>query len=255
MRWGKSDQLRHAAQCSRLRFLRNGGRAYILDLEEELQRLGYDGMIDGLSAGEVVEGWKEAGWIEISPSSSELRLSEGGIEQLARWEDEDALWDRGTSSNEIHLAKRFKAGEPARNMRKLAQVIETGALETVHDPYIDSKALVTLQKLKELGVNISDSLRLLSAKKSAGTAAAALASFLRDLNTEMKSQWVVRTYDGVARPHRRFLILRDKTVITLGLSLNDLNKDEALERIPATDQHAIHDREFFENCWGNATPL
>ena len=115
MNWDKSQQLRHAAQCSGLRSLRGGQRAYILDLERELRNLGYDGLVVGLSAEEIVQGWTEKGWIKISPSGSELRLTEAGIEQFARWDEEDALWERG-ATEEIRFAKRLKAGEPATNL-------------------------------------------------------------------------------------------------------------------------------------------
>ena len=111
MNWDESYQLRHAAQCTRVRFLRDGQRGNILDLERELRELGYDGIIGSLSAERIVQLWKEKGWVEISPSGSELRLTNSGIEQFARWDEEDALWERGTT-DEIEFAKRLKAGEP-----------------------------------------------------------------------------------------------------------------------------------------------
>jgi hypothetical protein len=251
--WDKSQQLRHAAQCSSLRSLRSGQRAYILDLERELRNLGYDGLIEGLSDEEIVQGWTEKGWIKVSPSGSELRLTEAGIEQFARWEEEDALWERG-ATEEIRFSKRLKAGEPATNLRKLAQVIEPGTLVRVHDPYIDEKALETLQKLKGLGVDISKTLFLLTAPKT-GKAAASVNSFLRDLNDEIGTRWELRAYSGTTKPHRRFFILQDKSVITSGLSLNNMNKDEALDHLPMSADLAGYDREFFDNCWATALPL
>ena len=123
-------------------------------MERELRELGYDGIVVGLSAEEIVQLWKKKGWIEISPSGSELRLSTAGIEQFARWDEEDALWERGTT-DQIKFAKRRKAGEPATNLRKLVQIIQGETLTAVHDPHIDEKALETLQKLSGLGVDIS----------------------------------------------------------------------------------------------------
>jgi hypothetical protein len=251
--WDESHQLRHAAQCSRLSSLRGGQRANILDLERGLRDLGYDGMVEGLSAEEIVQGWTEKGWVRISPSGSELRLTEAGIEQFAQWEEEDVLWERGITE-EIKFAKRLKAGEPATNLRKLAQLIGGGTLTNVHDPYIDEKALETLQKLGGLGVDISKNLLVLTGPKL-GKAAASVSSFLGDLNVEMGTHWELRAYSGTTKPHRRFLILQDKSVVTCGLSLNNINKDEALDRLPARDDLADYDREFFNNCWGSATPL
>ena len=245
--------LDNAAQCSRVRFLRDGQRGNILDLERELRELGYDGIIGSLSAERIVQLWKEKGWVEISPSGSELRLTNSGIEQFARWDEEDALWERGTT-DEIEFAKRLKAGEPATNLRKLAQLIQGETLTAVHDPYLDERALETLQKLKGLGVGISENLRLLSVPKSE-KAAASVNSFLQDLNTELGGRWELRSYLGKTKAHRRFLILHDKSVVTSGLSLNNLNKDEALDRLPKGDELADYDRAFFEDCWKTAKPL
>jgi hypothetical protein len=253
MNWGESQQLRHAAQCSRLNALRAGGRANILDLERELRDLGYDGMIASLPAESIVQGWKDKGWIQISPSGFELRLTEAGIEQFAKWEEEDALWGRG-AREEIKLAKRLRAGEPATNLRKLAQIIEGSTLIRVHDPYIDEKALETLLKLRGLSVGISKDLLLLTVPK-APKAAGSLNSFLADLNSETSGRWELRGYSGTTKPHRRFLILQDSSVVTCGLSLNNINKDEVLDRLPAADVNAEYDRKFFDSSWRLAKPL
>ena len=100
----------------------------------------------------------------------------------------------------------------------------------------------------------SKNLRLLTASKS-GPATVPVASFLRDLNAELKSQWELRGYSGTVKPHRRFLILQDKRIITCGLSLNDVNKDEVLAQIPMGDELAKHDHDFFDKCWASATPV
>ena len=253
MNWNESKQLRHAAQCSRLHLLRNGQQIDILGLERELNSLGYTGLVGSLPAEDIVQGWTDKGWVKISPKGSELRLTEAGMEQFAQWEDENALWEQG-AAEEIRFGKRLKAGEPATNLRKLAQLIGSGILDSVHDPYIDEKALETLHKLKRLGVNVSKSLLLLTAPKPQ-KAAASVASFLRDLNTEIGSQWELRAFSGPTKPHRRFLILHDKSVVTCGLSLNNINKDEALDRVPKGDAYADYDHNFFDDSWKSATPV
>jgi hypothetical protein len=181
-------------------------------------------------------------------------LTEAGIEQFAQWKEEDSLWEQGATET-IKLAKRLKAGEPVTNLRKIKQIIGKGILTSVHDPYTDIKALETLHKLKSIDVGISKTLRLLTAAQKTSKAAALVASFLRDLNAELGSQWELRAYSGKTKPHRRFLILEDKTIITCGLSLNNINKDEALDRIPMGDELAKHDYELFEKCWAAATPV
>ena len=91
----KPAQLRHSAQYC-WRFLLNGQRKNILDLKKELEQIGYHGMIANLSAESIIHGWKDGGWIKISPNERELRLTEAGIEQFAQWKEEDSLWERGT---------------------------------------------------------------------------------------------------------------------------------------------------------------
>jgi hypothetical protein len=252
MSWDKARQLRNAAQYC-FRFRRKGQRHDILRLERELNPLRDIGM-ESLSSEGIIHGWMEAGWVKISPNGNELRLTEAGNEQLAQWEEEDSLWAQG-ATEEIKLAKRLKAGEPATNLRKIAQVIRNGTLICVHDPYITVDALLTLLKLGGLGVDICKDLHLLMAPLKAGKAVASIASYLRDLNTEMCSQWKLRSYTGTTKPHRRFLILQDKSVITCGLSLNNINKDEALDRISMGDNLADYDRNFFDKCWVSATPV
>jgi len=75
------------------------------------------------------------------------------------------------------------------------------------------------------------------------------------LNTEIHSQWELRAYLGETKSHRRFLILQDKSVVTCGLSLNNLNKDEALDRLPMGNDLADYDRSFFDECWRTAKRL
>lgn len=154
----------------------------------------------------------------------------------------------------IKLATRLKAGEPATNLQKIAQVIGKEALVCMHDPYIRVETLVNLQKLKGAGVTISKNLRLLTANKIGNSAKTAIVSFLKDLNKEMSSQWQLHTYTGTAKLHRRFLILEDNSVVIVGLSLNDIDKDEVLDRVPASSNDASHDCKFFEDCWTASTP-
>jgi hypothetical protein len=145
-------------------------------------------------------------------------------------------------------------GEPATNLRKLAQLIGDETLIGVHDPYLDEKALETLHKLMGLGVNVAEDLRLVTAPKGA-KAAASLEAFLSDSNTELKNRWEMRVYSGEAKPHRRLLILKNGGVVTFGLSLNNLNKDEVLDCLPAGDELAIYDQKLFESIWESAEPL
>jgi hypothetical protein len=109
-------------------------------------------------------------------------------------------------------------------------------------------SLQNVIKLGELGTLINPRLRVLGAAVSK-VDGQALAGYLHDLNSEKMTQWDVRTYATSEKPHRRFLVCADRTIITSGLSLNNLNKDEVLEVIPANDELARHDRDFFEEKW------
>ena len=155
----------------------------------------------------------------------------------------------------IKLATRLKAGEPATNLRKIAQVIGKEALVCLHDPYIRVATLEHLQILEGLDVIISKKLRLLTTDKIGNPSKAATVSFLKHLNNEMSSRWQLRAYTGTAIPHRRFLVLEDNSVIIVGPSLNDIDKDEVLGRVPAGSNDASHDCKLFEDCWAAAKTI
>ncbi len=250
MQWDKEAQLRHSAICV-WPGLTGGRRAEVLRIAERLQRLGYDGCVACLSADSILEGWKKAGWIEVSPNRSEIRLTANGEEQLALWWDEDRLWRSG-ERQELELPKRLKGGEPATNLRRICQVIGTRTIQCIHDPYTRVDSLQNLLKLSDLGAAISPDLRLLGAKLSR-IDGQTLAAFLQDINTEKCSHWEVRTYTTPEKPHRRFLICADGSIVTCGMSLNNLNKDEVLDLVPASDKRADHDLRFFQERWKLAT--
>jgi hypothetical protein len=86
-------------------------------------------------------------------------------------------------------------------------------------------------------------------------AAAAVSSFLADLNAEMGMHWELRAYPGATKPHRRFLVYKTEASSPCGLSLNNMNKDEALDNLSAGADLAEYDRNFFDNCWISAKPL
>jgi hypothetical protein len=240
-------QLRHSARCTWPRYLAGGSRAEILRVEEHLGLLGYTGCIACASADSILSEWRKAGWVEVSPDSTRIRLTPKGEEQLAQWLEEDRLWDAG-QRGDLELPKRLKAGQPATNLRRVSQVIGNRTVDGIHDPYTRVASLQNLLKLSELGTGFSPRLRLLGATLSSMDSSLA-ASFVRDLNTEKRSQWEFRTYSASQKPHRRFLVCSDGTIITCGLSLNNLDKDEALDVIPAKSKLAEHDRQFFDEKW------
>ena len=261
MQWDEDAQLRYSAIHLWPGLLTGDRSIEIRDISLRLAGismsarftvLGYDGAAS-LPVDSILEGWKKAGWIEISPDQTEIRLHADGEEQLAQWQEEDRLWRSG-ETGELELPKRLKAGEPATNLRRVGQVIGKRTIDRVHDPYTRAASILNLLKLSELGTLISPRLRLLGAALSK-VDKQTITAYLRDLNTEKKSEWEVRTYTTPETPHRRFLICTDGSVITCGLSLNNLNKDEVLDAIPANDKLAVHDRKFFEEKWKLGTTV
>ncbi|MGD0537226.1 MAG: hypothetical protein ABSC03_06215 [Verrucomicrobiota bacterium] len=249
MQWDKDAQLRHSATCLWPACLAGGRRAGILRIDDQLRLLGYDGCVASLPPDSIMEGWKKAGWIEVSPNRAEIRLTLDGAEQLARWQEEDRLWRTGVNA-EVELPKRLKAGEPATNLRRISQVLSGRTIECVHDPYTRVESVVNLLKVNELGTPIERTLRLLTGAlrtKECQT----LASFLCDVNKENGSNWQARTYT-TQKPHRRFLVCTDGTIVTCGASLNSLDKDEILEVVPKSHELAKYDRKFFEQQWRQA---
>ena len=247
--WNEDDQLRHAGQYFWPRMIRR--RTEYLRLRQDLQILGYNGMVASLSAEDIINGWIKAGWAELSPNRFEIRVTEAGEEQLDKWKEEDRLWnERGTES--MPLKKRLVAGEPAKNLRKLQSVIGSSTVTGIHDPYTTAGSLGTLLKLADLGTKLSPALRILGSPKplSKSTDSMAMIGLLKDINTERKATWEVRTYtEASKKPHRRFLVLDDGSVVTCGMSLNHIDKDEVLDREPAGSENARHDQQFFNDKW------
>jgi hypothetical protein len=226
------------------------GRTEYLRLCEELQLQGFDGMVASLSAEDIIDGWIRAGWVVLSPNRVEIRVTEAGEEQLDKWKEEDRLWnERGTET--MPLKKRLVAGEPAKNLRKIQSVIGNSTVTGIHDPYTTAGSLGTLLKLADLGTKLSPALRILGTPKplSKSTDRMAMIGLLKDINTERKATWEVRTYTEASAPHRRFLVLDDGSVVTCGMSLNHIDKDEVLDREPAGSENANHDHQFFDDKW------
>ncbi|MDB6065825.1 MAG: hypothetical protein JWR26_2033 [Pedosphaera sp.] len=157
----------------------------------------------------------------------------------------------------IPLKERLVAGEPAQNLRKINDMIGSATVTAIHDPYTSTASLDTILKLAGMGAKFSPSLRILgTAKKlSKPTEKQSFLSLLRDVNTEIASLWEGRIYAVGTNPHRRFLILNDGSIVTCGMSLNHIDKDEVLDHEPSGSENATHDQQLFEREWKTATPI
>lgn len=200
--------------------------------------------------------WQKSGWIELSPDCVYVRLTTAGKEQLARWQEEDRLWHEGPGAV-VQSPKRLRAGEPATNLRRIRDLVGGRTVDGIHDPYIKLTALENLQRLKEIGLSVSANLRWLGSKVDMG--GNVLQGFIAQLNTENQSQWAFRKYSiakpGSPKPHRRFFLCADGAVLTIGCSLDSLNKDETLDLLASNDPNAQEDKKFFEDNWKNGVAV
>jgi len=243
-------QIRHAAKCSWPALF--GRDAEYLRFCERLRVLGYDGCIASIHYESIIQAWRKAGWVLLSPDEMFLRLTPKGREQFEAWNEEERIWRTG-GTEAIPLTKRLIAGEPAQNIRKIKNIIEGSTVTGIHDPYTRAGSLETLLKLAEMGTKFSPSLRILGSPITKATERTPLVGLLRDINTERTTTWEIRTYVEATKPHRRFLVLDDGSVVTCGMSLNHIDKDEVLDREPSGSENARHDHQFFDDKWKTAT--
>ena len=250
--WDKDHQVRHAAiSCWPVFMWRTIDH---FRLREDLTHLGYDGCVGSIDAESIIHCWRQAGWVEFSPEGIQIRLTSQGREQFETWKEEDRLWGAG-DTNEMPMEKRLVASEPARNLRKISAVIGRSTVTGIHDPYTRTDSLKNILSLSDWGTLFSPSLRLLSAPGIKPTESISLVNFLNQINTERSSNWEIRVCPASSKPHHGFLVCEDGSVITCGMSLNKVDKDEILDRLPAGSELAKHDGRFFEENWERGTSL
>jgi len=157
----------------------------------------------------------------------------------------------GPERNNIPLKERLVAGEPARNLRKIKNIIGGATVTGIHDPYTKTGSLETILELADMGTQFSPSLRILGTPKamSKPTEKKSLIGFLKNINMERNAAWEVRIYTEASSPHRRFLVLDDRSVVTCGMSLNNIDRNEVLDREPAGSENSNHDQQFFDEKW------
>ena len=155
------------------------------------------------------------------------------------------------------LKERLVAGEPARNFQKIKDMVGTAVVTAVHDPYTTTGSLDTILKLADMGAKFSPSLRILGTEKtlSKSIEKKSFKSLLKDINSERKATWEARVYPASSKPHRRFLMLQDGSVVTCGMSLNHIDKDEVLDHEVAGSENAQHDHKLFGQQWKIATAI
>jgi hypothetical protein len=163
------------------------------------------------------------------------------VKSIAHQEGKIINWSSPPTSIRIYK------DEPATNVSKLVGLINTSVIEAVFDPYLDNKGLDTLLNLATLGVPISPSIRMLTSSKVANTRLTKnyLQLWLKELNCSGEIRQLSSN-----KEHRRFLLLSGGQSLIIGLSLNDLSKNEA-----AHIESDTQDLAFFNSEWGTALPI
>lgn len=82
----------------------------------------------------------------------------------------------------------------ARNIARIKDLIGASTVEAIHDPYTQHGSLWTILRLADIGTKFSSTLRILGYPYNNATEKAFLIKFLKDINTQRKSRWEIRTY-------------------------------------------------------------
>lgn len=141
---------------------------------------------------------------------------------------------------------RIMEQEPASNFSKIAKLIGSSRVNAVHDPYLDDKGLSNLLTLVRLANSVSPDLRLITSERGAKRLNKQfVAAFFKELGC---ASGQIRTAP-TQKPHRRFMLLSGGQALIMGMSLNDLEKDEAVNL-----ENDELDRPLFETEWNSGQP-
>ncbi len=155
-----------------------------------------------------------------------------------------ALWQRTPST------ARVSEKTPATNLSTISKLIGSASIEAVFDPYLTNNSLVTLINILSFGNgSVSNGVRVLSTSKTTGGRIPRLTRAGFDAWTsEFGFTGQIRIMPS--KEHRRFLLLNGNQSLILGLSLNAIDKNEAVRVEP---DH--NDRAFFDQVWSTAIEL
>lgn len=148
-------------------------------------------------------------------------------------------------------AARLKSDTPADNYRSIASLVGTAQITAVFDPFLENKSLAELSIVLSFGQGgFARNVRLLGSEKA--NQGKTIARFTR-AGVEVWAQQHKLTAEARILPggeHRRFLLLNDGQVLILGMSLNQIHKNEAIRTEPGAQDSA-----WFDSQWDVAKPL
>jgi hypothetical protein len=137
--------------------------------------------------------------------------------------------------------------QPASNFSRISRLIGSAHVEAVYDPYLDDKGLDNLLTLVRLANSVSPNLRLTTSEKGARRLTTPFVkAFFKELGCT--SGEIRKT--SSQKPHRRFMLLSGGQSLIMGMSLNDLDKNEAVRL-----ESDSYDRTFFESDWVTGQPV
>lgn len=228
------------------------GDEQIISYLEELHGMGYD--VKKAPGNKYFVFFEDSGIIEFNKVDPDWYVQSslnGGIrfirkivspEELIKQSREAARCIGKKLNIEVPVKSvRIKQSEPASNISKLVKLLQGDKIIGIFDPYFSTKSLDTLLTLKSLGVNFENEIKCLKTTKSELNAA-----FVKAFEKETNIQFQVRCTNS-KKEHRRFFLLPNNDVVIFGMSLNDLNKNEAAIR-----ESSPEDTEFFNSTWSES---
>ncbi len=135
-------------------------------------------------------------------------------------------------------------------MATISGLVGASEIQAVFDPYLENRSLISLKDILSFGGSISNNVRLLSGEKmTQGRVPRLTKTVVQAWFAELGlTAGEVRAMPS--NEHRRFMLLSGCQSLILGMSLNSINKNEAVRLEPDNE-----DRPFFESVWAGAVSL
>lgn len=137
---------------------------------------------------------------------------------------------------------RINSNQPLSNKVKIISLIQDRKITGIFDPYFDTKSILTLHALAKLGLKFNTSVKCLTKKPFNSIDQ----SILNDFENEFSIDFKIKKC--VSKEHRRFFILDSNTIIIIGCSLNDIDKNEVVVEEINKDLNE-EDIKFFNEEW------
>ena len=145
---------------------------------------------------------------------------------------------------------RLRSDKPATNCATISNLIGSASIEAIFDPYLENRSLITIKDILSFGDGrVANDVRVLSSDRKTSRSGPTLTKkgfdlWLDELNINGELRIMAK------EEHRRFMLLSSGQSLLLGLSLNNINKNEAIHL-----ESDILDKDFFNKIWAESIPL